>query len=224
MIWQDKGFLLSINKYNENSSIAEFYTKSHGKVSGFIFGATSKKIKNYLLIGNIFHLNFTSNLDNKTGYFKAEIDKINTPIYLNNQKKLYCIVYTMNLIKLLTVENQQNIKIFNLIENFFQFLKDKDWLTKFIFFELKFYQNIGYAINFGDYVKNFNINGNQTFVVESSNKIIPNFLVDNNNTPQSNNEILSGYKIVGDFLEKTIIRPNNLKFPISRTEFVNLIK
>ena len=27
MNWQDKGYLLSLNKYNENSSIAEFYTE-----------------------------------------------------------------------------------------------------------------------------------------------------------------------------------------------------
>ena len=48
MIWDDKGFLLYKNKYNENSVIAEIYTKDHGKISGIIFGGTSKKIKNYL--------------------------------------------------------------------------------------------------------------------------------------------------------------------------------
>ena len=57
MNWQDKGYLLSLNKYNENSSIAEFYTENNGKIVGVIFGSTSKKIKNYLLIGNKFHIN-----------------------------------------------------------------------------------------------------------------------------------------------------------------------
>ena len=32
MNWQDKGYLLSLNKYNENSSIAEFFTENNGKV------------------------------------------------------------------------------------------------------------------------------------------------------------------------------------------------
>ena len=44
MNWDDKGFLISKNKYNENSLIAEIYTQSHGKVSGIIFGS---KIKHY---------------------------------------------------------------------------------------------------------------------------------------------------------------------------------
>ena len=44
MILQDIGYLLSINKFNENSSICEFYTENNGKVTGIIFGSTSKKI------------------------------------------------------------------------------------------------------------------------------------------------------------------------------------
>ena len=46
MNWDDTGFLISKNRYNENSLISEIYTKNHGKVSGVIFGGTSKKIKN----------------------------------------------------------------------------------------------------------------------------------------------------------------------------------
>ena len=53
MIWDDKGFLISKNKYNENSLIAEIFTEKYGNISGIIFGATSKKIKNYL---NYIHL------------------------------------------------------------------------------------------------------------------------------------------------------------------------
>ena len=55
---QDKGYLLSLNKYNENSAIVEFFTENYGKISGIIFGANSKKIKNYLLIGNKFYINY----------------------------------------------------------------------------------------------------------------------------------------------------------------------
>ena len=54
MHWDDIGYLISKNKYNENSVIADFFTEQHGKCSGMIFGATSKKIKNYLQIGNKF--------------------------------------------------------------------------------------------------------------------------------------------------------------------------
>ena len=40
MKWQDKGYLISLNKYNENSSIAQFLTENHGKTTGIIFGSS----------------------------------------------------------------------------------------------------------------------------------------------------------------------------------------
>ena len=75
MNWDDTGFLLSKNRYNENSIIAEVYTKKHGKISGIIFGGTSKKIKNYLQVGNMIYVSYNSRNPNRIGYFKIEILK-----------------------------------------------------------------------------------------------------------------------------------------------------
>ena len=223
MRWQDKGYLLSLNKYNENSAIAEFFTENNGKVSGVIFGASSKKIKNYLFVGNKFHLNFNFKQDSKIGYFKVEIDEVNTPNYLDIKKKLFCIIYTMNLVKILTVENQESKSIYNLLINFFSLLKDNNWLIDFIFWELRFYKCIGYDINFKNYVKNIVVDGDEKFIVESTNKIIPSFLINNDVYPNNKKDITLGFNLVGDFLDKTILRPNSISFPISRTEFGKLI-
>ena len=70
MIWDDKGFLISKFKYNENSAIADFFTLNHGRCSGIIFGATSNKIKGYLQIGNLFQLNHNLKNEGKIGSFK----------------------------------------------------------------------------------------------------------------------------------------------------------
>ena len=87
MIWDDTGFLLSKNRYNENSLISEIFTKNHGKVSGIIFGGTSKKIKNYLQVGNEIHVSFNSKSENKIGYFKIEIERALSPAYFENMQK-----------------------------------------------------------------------------------------------------------------------------------------
>ena len=118
MNWDDTGFLLSKNRYNENSLIAEIYTKDHGKISGIVFGGTSKKIKNYLQIGNQLYTNFNSKSENKIGYFKIEIFKAFSPSYFDDEKKLYCISAVMNLVKILTAESQKNTKIYQLINDY----------------------------------------------------------------------------------------------------------
>ena len=76
MIWDDTGFLLSKSRYNENSVISEIFTQNHGKISGIIYGATSKKVRNYLQIGNKFHINYNSKNESKLGYLNVEIEKI----------------------------------------------------------------------------------------------------------------------------------------------------
>ena len=224
MIWDDTGYLISKNKYNENSIIAEFFTKEHGKTTGLIFGATSKKIKSYLFLGNYFSLNFNTKNDNRSGYFKAEISKINTPHYLENKIKLSSIVYAMNLIKILTVENQSNLQIYLLIDTFFQILKNKNWIKDFILWELNILKNLGYDINFKNYVSNKCINGIENYVVKNNEKkIIPQFLIDKKINPKNKNELFIGLKLVGDFLDKTILKPNNLIYPAARSNFINLL-
>ena len=224
MNWQDKGYLLSLNKYNENSSIAEFYTKNNGKIVGVIFGSTSKKIKSYLLIGNKFHINSKLREDGRLGYLKVEIDEIKTPVYLENKKKLFCIIYCMNLVKILTAENENNVQIYNLLEKLFKIIELNNWLVEFLYLELKILKSIGYDINFKDYVVDKSINGQTKYIVDSSQKIIPNFLIDKNISPENLKDIYSGFSIVGDFLDKTIIKPNNKNYPSSRNDFINLLK
>ena len=151
MNWDDTGFLLSKNRYNENSLISEFYTKNHGKISGIVFGGTSKKIKNYLQIGNQLYLNYNSKSENKLGYFKLEIQKVYSPIYFENSQKLSCINSSMSLIRLLTAESQSNIKIFNLIEKFYLIISNDEWLKDYIFWELELLKTIGFDLELSNF-------------------------------------------------------------------------
>ena len=226
MQWNDKGYLLSKNRYGENSSIVEFYTSNHGKVSGIIYGATSKKIKNYLLIGNKFHLSYKSKNENQLGYFKIEIEEITTPLYLEDHKKLSCIVSTMNLIKLLTVENQLNNEIFKLIDIFFENLKNENWISELVFWELNFFKLIGYDLELSKLVSKELKDGNYLYYVSNNNqkKYVPSFLIENNKNEKSIHQVLNGLKLVTDFLDKSILKPNNISYPKSRIDFLNLIR
>ena len=146
MIWDDVGFLLSKNRYNENSLIAELYTKNHGKVPGIIFGGTSKKIKNYLQVGNNLHINFNSKSENRIVYFKIEIQQAFSPYYFDNQKKLSCISSAINLVKLLTAEYQPNQNIYKLIEDLYVLLKKNYWIKNYIFWELELFKMLGFHL------------------------------------------------------------------------------
>jgi len=226
MTWDDTGFLLSKNRYNENSLIAEIYTKDHGKMSGIIFGGTSKKIKNYLQTGNQLFLNYNSKSDNRIGYFKIEIFKAYSPIYFDNSQKLNCIASSMNLIKLLTAESQTNIKIYNLIDEFYSVISNDNWIQKYIYWELEFLKALGYDLVLTSIVNKKIVDNKTLYVAESSTekKIVPNFLIDKTESVKDLKTLLNGLKLIGDYLEKTILKPNNISIPISRTQFISSLK
>ena len=226
MIWDDNGYLISKNRYSENSIIAEVFTKNHGKISGIIFGGTSKKIKNYLQVGNKIYVNYNSKSPTRIGYFKVEILKALTPLYFDENQKLSCISSAMNLIKLLTAEAQSNEEIFILIDKFFEILPLENWIKEYIFWELELLKLLGYDLELKNMVEKEIIDEKVNYFVKSSSekKNIPNFLIDKNYKDVDLKNLLKGLKLVTDYLEKSILRPNNLNIPSSRTHFVNLLK
>jgi DNA repair protein RecO (recombination protein O) len=226
MYWNDVGFLLSNNRYNENSSIAEFFTEDHGRCSGIIFGATSKKIKNYLQTGNKIYINYNYKNENKLGHFKIEIMSALTPLYFDNYKKLSCITLAMSLIKLFTAELQKNSKIYDLINDFFDLLNQDQWIKEYIFWELRLLKLIGYDLELSKMVEKEILDNQISYYVKSKvgKKIIPNFLIDLNDKQLNNSSLLSGLKLVGDFMEKTILKPNDINYPNTRVLFINSLK
>jgi DNA repair protein RecO (recombination protein O) len=226
MNWTDQSFLLSKNRYSENSIIAELYTENRGKVSGIIFGGTSKKIKNYLQIGNKLHINYNSKNDSRMGYLKIEILNAYSPLYFDHKQKLSCITSAMNLVKILTAERQTNKNIFLLIENLYKLLNQKDWLKEYIFWELDLLKLLGYDLELENLVEKNLEDSKTVYFANSQNekKYVPNFLIEKNLVVSDINILLSGLKLVGDFLDKTILKPNNINHPNSRIIFINSLK
>ena len=203
MNWDDKGFLISKIRYNENSIIAEFFTLNHGKSTGIIFGATSKKIKGYLQIGNLFHLNCNFKNESKIGSFKAEIIEALTPFYFNDKKRLHCITSAMSMIKLLTAENQKNDKVYNLIYFFFVNLKRNNWIKNYILWELDLLKLLGYDLDLKKIVNKEIKNSQLYYFVKSSNdkKFVPNFLIDYEINVVDAEQLKNGLMLVSSYLE-----------------------
>ena len=132
----------------------------------------------------------------------------------------------MSLIRLLTAESQSNTKLFNLIEKFYSIISNDLWLKDFIFWELELLKTLGFDLELENLVSKEIINQKTVYVVKSKieKKIIPNFLIDKKLVVDDLNTLLKGFNLVSDFLEKTILKPNNLNYPISRTNFINTLK
>ena len=226
MIWSDRGFLLTKTSFQENSIIANFYTKKHGKTPGIIYGATSKKIKNYLQNGNELYLEYHSKNDNSLGYFKIEIIKPYTSIFFPEKKKLSCIVSMLELIKILTVDGQKNQKIYDLLYEFFKILDNDNWEMNYVYWELSLLKFIGFDLNISQYSKYEIIENKKKYFIENATKkiIVPNFLIEDGEENITNRDIFNSLNLISEYLSKNILIPNNINFPYSRNNFINHFK
>jgi DNA repair protein RecO (recombination protein O) len=146
-----------------------------------------------------------------------------SPLYFDHKQKLSCITSAINLIKILTADSQSNIKVYQIIENLFLILNDKDWLKKYIFWELDLLKVIGYDLELENLVEKDIVEDKTIYYAISSTekKYVPNFLIEKDVEVNDLKVLLSGLKLVGDYLDKTILKPNNLNYPNSRLLFIN---
>ena len=71
------------------------------------------------------------------------------------------------------------------------------------------------------------LKGNKTvYYALSSNekKYVPNFLIEKDIEVSDLGTLLNGLKLVGDYLDKTILKPNDLNYPNSRLLFLNTLR
>ena len=132
----------------------------------------------------------------------------------------------MSLLKLLTVESQVNDKIFEDLEIFFKNLHNQQWLKHYIFWELNLFKFLGYDLNLKNIViPEFKNNKKRYFVKSNSiSKNVPNFLIDENDDHVDYDTLISGLNLVTDYLNKSILIPNNITQPYSRINFINILK
>ena len=108
----------------------------------------------------------------------------------------------------------------------FLILKEKSWIKKYIFWELDLLKVLGYDLELESLVEKDTIENKTVYYASSptEKKYVPNFLIDKDIEVSDLKTLLNGLKLVGDYLDKTILRPNNLNQPISRLQFINTLK
>ena len=130
------------------------------------------------------------------------------------------------MIKILTADSQANNKVYDLINSLFLILKDEDWLKRYIFWELELLKLLGYDLELENLVEKDIVENETVYYASSSSekKYVPNFLIEKDLKVDDVKTLLSGLKLVGDYLDKTILKPNNLNYPNSRLLFINSFK
>ena len=218
MNWEDEAFLLSKRKFRENANIINVFTSTRGKVSGIVYGGNSRKIRNYLQIGNKIHVIFNSKNENRIGYLKTELIEPISPKYFNDKKKISCLLSLTSLLNLLLPEGQNYNHIYSSIDKLIKNFDSNNWVVFYIYWELYLIKEFGFFINLKNLAKNLDNKDNLIKVkIDNDSYLVPYFLT-NNELPKiiTDDIAVKSLRFIRLLMSNKFFMPNNIIFPKSR--------
>ena len=223
MNWQDEGFLLSKIKFRENACVINVFTNKRGKVSGIVYGGTSRKIRNLLQISNKIFVIHSTKAENRLGYFKIELIEAISPKYFNDKKKTTALLSLSAILNLLLPDSQPYKNLYLSLEGLLKNFEKEDWIIYYINWEIFLLKELG----FDPFLKQFSSESNQitkfkTIEIDNTKYLVPIFLLSRKiNQKLENKEISMALSFVRNILSNKFFFPNNLVFPKSRTILEN---
>ena len=218
MNWEDECYLLSKRKFRENATIINVFSSKKGKIAGIVYGGNSRKIRNYLQIGNKLFVVYNSKSENKIGYFKTELIKAVSPIYFNDRERSSAIISLCNMLNILLPESQINGKIYQSFEKIINSLNNENWIILYILFEVKLIKDLGYDTNLTTFQNNCDESLDFKIInIDGYRYEVPTYLIFQKIPNQLTNELIkkSLFFLRSIFINKFFL-PNNLIFPKSR--------
>jgi len=218
MNWQNEGYLLSKIKFRENANIINVFTNTYGKISGIVYGANSRKIRNFLQISNKIFVFYSSKRENKIGYFKTELIEAISPKYFNDKKKTSALLSLSSILNMLLPESQPYKNLFFLLDNLLKNFSNDNWVIYYIYWELSLLKELGFDPYLDQFINVKNeISNLKTIEVDNIKYQIPIFLINKNNLEILDNKTISaGLNFTRNMLINKFFLPNNLLFPKSR--------
>jgi len=217
MNWQDEGFIISKKKFRENAIILEIFTSQFGKVSGIVYGGTSRKIKNYLQLINKIFIVYNSKNENRIGYFKTELIDAISPKYFNNKKKILCLNSLSSILSILLPENLSYKKVYQSLNDLLNKFDDKNWLTHYLNWELDLINNLGFGFDINpEKFPEIHSKKIHNITIDNIQYNIPAFLVLKKFNNINLEEIYHGLNFCRNLMENKFFNPNNIRFPHSR--------
>ena len=219
MNWEDEGYLLSKKKFRENAVIISAFTHRYGKITGIVYGGTSRKVKNYLQIGNKIFIIHNSKNQNKLGYLKTEIIEAISPRYFSDKKRSFLILSIAELLNSLLPDEEVYKNIYLSLNNLIKSLENKSWPIIYSFWELNLIKELGYGF------KTEKTNSMKEIVSLNIDNVlykVPKFII-NKEIPQnfSKEIIYQALSFTRNLLLNKFYLPNNLFLPRSRVVFEN---
>jgi len=233
----DEGYILKILRHGENSLIVTVLSMAHGKITGFVKSAVSKKKLGVYQIGNKISFNAYARLEQNMPQFKGvELTQSYTACVLQNPIKLAVLSSFCDVLYAGLNEREPLEGLIASVKGFMEALKGDEFLEKYALLEFRLLYFLGIGLDLGSCAVTGSIDG-LAFVSPKSGRAVcleaglpykdklfkyPHFALSKNKIP-SEDDVLDLLNMTGFFLKKNFFDAHGLQFPLSRVNFQEIL-
>lgn len=236
MKFNDEGYIINIRKHGDTSIIITMLTKHHGKITGYVKNGLNKKTLSTYQLGNLVNIEAYSRVEENMLSLKVELISPNSVNFMSDLKKLETLSSLCSLCNDCLQEKEPLDRFFYMVDSFFSFINEDNWLAHYAFFEYFLLDFLGVGLDLSE-CSATGTTCNLEFVSPKSGKAVcldaglpykdrlykfPHFIVDKNYmpTPEEVSDLLGMTEF---FLNKNFFIQHGLKFPIKRANLRKIV-
>ena len=233
MKFTDEGYIINVKKHGENSAILSILSKKHGKVTGYVKNALSKKNLGIYQLGNKVGFEAYARVDENMLSLKVELISPDAVNFLAEMPKLETMASLCGLCNVCMPEQLPLDRLYYYIESFFGLINQENWLVNYAFFEFYLLDFLGISLDLSECSATGSTE-NLKYVSPKTGKAVcaeagepykerlfsfPQFIVEKNYTPNPH-ELKDLLKMTEFFLNKNFFQTHSLKLPLNRANLL----
>lgn len=145
--WEDTGIILSVRQHGENGGIVSLLTEKHGRAAGYIYGASSARMRGMLEPGNRVTAHWQAKSADQLGQFKLELEKSIVTDVIDDPLKLTALQAACALTDKTLPEHEKHQSLYEGLKALLASFSGDFWLPSYVFWELGLLRELGFGID-----------------------------------------------------------------------------
>lgn len=226
--WQDTGIILSVRPHGENGGVVALLTQKHGRAMGYVYGATSARMRGLLEIGNIVSATWQAKSHDQLGSYTLELEESAAAHVIDDPAKLTALQSACALADKTLPENESHPGVFEGMRALLASFRTEIWAATYIYWEIGLLRELGFGLDLAKCVST-GVVDNLLYVSPKSGcavsaaageeykdrlLLLPSFL--RGGGEMEDEDILQGLKLTGHFLLHRVFSLANSNLPEPR--------
>ena len=234
MQWSDEGFVLSVRRHGETSSIVNLLTCEHGRHAGLVRGGVSSRQRGTLQPGNLVAATWRARLEEHLGSLTIEPIRAIAAGLLDRPGPLAALISVCALVEASLPEREVHPQLFEDMSSLMAMLDGPDWCAAYTRWELSLLTEAGFGLDLSACAAT-GVNDHLIYVSPKSGRAVsasageryrdrllplPRFLVDD--AVATPDDLAAGLRLTGYFIDRHILAPHGRVMPDARARLLQL--